>query len=65
VAYRGPTPSDLYARSLEARAKRIANIGLGATPALSSSQLRDAVFKEALQHLREVQAEAKGGGNGA
>lgn len=63
--YRGPTPNELYAHSLEARAKKIANTGLGASPGLSTSQLRDAIYKEALQHLREVATapadKAKGG----
>jgi hypothetical protein len=62
VSYRGPSPSALYARSLEARAKKISNIGLGTVPGLSTSQLRDAIYKEALQHLREVRAEPREAG---
>lgn len=65
MANRGPTPAELYARSLEARAKKIANTGLGAMPVLSSSALRDAIYKEALLHLREAVAETKGAKDGA
>ena len=48
--------------SLELRARKIADIGLGTLPVMSSKDLREAVYKAALIALREVAAEARKGG---
>lgn len=50
--------------SLELRARQIADTGLGTVPVLSTSQLREAIYKAALVALREVRAEALREGKG-